>query len=302
MQIFIKFLYRSFFALLNLLYYFLRYVKHSSALFNYKSSEKVFYEVMKVNHAIEKSLIIKEHDFSRGVKTINYLKKIMIKTKQYINNSGLITHSSKIISDIESYKKSKKRPLIKKYFRPYNYYELNKQLKKFFESRHSVREFKKKLISKKKFLEIIKDASEAPSVCNRKSWQIYYTNNKKIIDTALLYQNGNSGFTGEIYNLAVVTIDLKAFMPGQEVYQGWIEGGIISASIIYAAHMRGFATCCLNWSATISSDRKLRQKLNISPSNNIIMMIAIGYTNEKVRVCQPYKHDHRDILKDLKIK
>lgn len=77
----------------------------------------------------------------------------------------------------------------------------------------------------------------------------------------------------------------KAFMPGQEHYQHWIDSGMFAMSVIYALHSLGVASCCLNWSQSPASDKKLRSCLDIKDNHTIIMMLAIGLPKENNNAC-----------------
>jgi nitroreductase len=126
---------------------------------------------------------------------------------------------------------------------------------------------------------------KTPSVCNRQAWHVYHITDASIKEKALRYQSGNRGFGENIPNLMIVTTDLRAFMPGQEHYQHWIDGGLFSMSIIYALHSLGVASCCLNWSQSPGNDKLLRSLIDIEPSHTVIMMLAVGWPDKKNNVC-----------------
>jgi len=155
----------------------------------------------------------------------------------------------------------------------------------FFFSRFSLREFQPKSVEVGIVRRAISLAIKAPSVCNRQPWHIYHTDERVVIDAALKLQSGNSGFGHIVPNLAIITTDLKAFMPGNEHYQHWIEGGIISMSLIHAFHSLGVASCCLNWSQSPHNDVKLRKSISIKGEHTVIMMLAFGFPDRYNTVC-----------------
>lgn len=169
----------------------------------------------------------------------------------------------------------------------------------FFLSRYSLREFKQVSVEALLVERAISLAMKTPSVCNRQAWHVYHTDNKDTIKKALTYQQGNRGFGDQVPNLMIVATDLKAFMPGQEHYQHWIDGGLFSMSLIYAFHSLGVASCCLNWSQSPSNDMRLRAAFNIRENDTVIMMLAFGYPNEENQVCVSARRPLEEIYSKL---
>ena len=155
----------------------------------------------------------------------------------------------------------------------------------FFFSRYSLREFGKEIVDETTIKRAVALAMKSPSVCNRQAWCVYHTNDPILKEKALRYQEGNRGFGENIPNLMIITTDLKAFIPGQERSQHWIDGGLFSMSLIYALHSLGVASCCLNWSQTPAKDKLLRSLVNIEPNHTVIMMLAVGWPDERNKVC-----------------
>jgi len=155
----------------------------------------------------------------------------------------------------------------------------------FFLSRYSLREYRQASVGTPLVERAVSLAMKTPSVCNRQAWHVYHTDNREVIRKALAYQQGNRGFGEQVPNLMIIATDLKAFMPGQERYQHWIDGGLFSMSLIYAFHSIGIASCCLNWSQSPGNDLKLRSALNIKSNDTVIMMLAFGYPDVENNVC-----------------
>lgn len=171
----------------------------------------------------------------------------------------------------------------------------------FFLSRYSTREFSDKIIPDDIIRRGIKLSMKTPSVCNRQEWAIYHTSDEKIKEIALSFQNGNKPFGEKIPNLLVVTVDLKAFFGGNEHFQHWIEGGLVSMSLMYSFHALGIASCPLNWSQYPKVDRNIRRKLDIKNDHTIIMFIALGYPVQN-KVCASTRKPINKILYELKDK
>ncbi|WP_211214863.1 nitroreductase family protein [Microbulbifer variabilis] len=172
----------------------------------------------------------------------------------------------------------------------------------FFLSRYSLREFKGENVSEELIKRAISLAMKSPSVCNRQAWHVYHTTESLPKEAALKYQAGNRGFGERIPNLMVVTTDLKAFMPGQEHYQHWIDGGLFSMSLIYALHSLGVASCCLNWSQSPANDKLLRSSVNIKNNHTVVMMLAVGWPEEVNNVCVSARRPLDEIYTCLEVR
>ncbi|WP_223198086.1 nitroreductase family protein [Maribacter arenosus] len=172
----------------------------------------------------------------------------------------------------------------------------------FFLSRYSLREFREDIVPQEQIKRALKLAMKTPSVCNRQAWHVFHSNDSSIIKKALSYQNGNRPFGDKIPNLMIVTTDLKAFFAGSEHYQHWIDGGLLSMSIMYALHSLGIASCPLNWSQTPKRDKQLRKAINISPNQTVIMMIAAGYPKDVNKVCSSTRRPLEEIFSNIELK
>lgn len=155
----------------------------------------------------------------------------------------------------------------------------------FFNSRASVRDFAPVGVPLADIERAVTLALKTPSVCNRQASHVYCLHRREDIDRALSLQNGNRGFGHEIPCLLVICADLTAFDTAAERYQHWIDGGMFSMSIVWALHALGYASCCLNWSKTPGDDRRIRSLLPIRPEHSIMMMLAVGQPNDRIRAC-----------------
>ncbi|MCP1602159.1 nitroreductase family protein [Pseudomonas citronellolis] len=156
----------------------------------------------------------------------------------------------------------------------------------FFNTRYSVRDFSSREVSVETVLRAIKMALKTPSVCNRQAWHAYIIDDADTIREALSHQNGNKGFGQKIPFLLILSSDLHAFDMPEERYQHWIDGGMFSMSVVLALHSLGLSSCCLNWSKSPLSDIAFRKKFKIKKSHTILMMLAVGYAAENLKVCQ----------------
>jgi nitroreductase len=184
--------------------------------------------------------------------------------------------------------------------------ELNKGIlanpEEFFYTRHSIREFGNvySSIDKPIIEEAIRLSLKTPSACNRQAWHVYHISDHNQIKKALSHQKGNRGFGHKVNDLLVVCSDIKAFNPGSERYQHWIDGGMFSMSLVYALHSVGLASCCLNWSQQGRDDKRFRKDFpEISNSHSVILMLAIGEPKENNKICVSPRRPMSEIFTEL---
>ncbi|WP_064504886.1 nitroreductase family protein [Frateuria defendens] len=170
---------------------------------------------------------------------------------------------------------------------------------RFFLSRHSVRDFRPEPVPQALLERAVRLAMKAPSVCNRQAWHVYQLDRRESIDRALALQNGNRGFGHEVPCLLIVTADLRAFDSHGERFQHWIDGGMFAMSLVLALHALGLASCCLNWSRGPLDDLALRRAVAIDGAHTVIMLMAVGYASERLKVCYSARRPLASILTHL---
>jgi nitroreductase len=170
-----------------------------------------------------------------------------------------------------------------------------KDLRDFFASRYSVRQFASNSVSMQVIREAIRMAQKTPSVCNRQAGRVYVFDNNETGKEILACQNGNRGFGQQADKVLIITIELGAFLSVGERNQCWIDGGLYAMSLIYALHSLGLGTCCLNWSVEKDQDEKLRRVADIRTSENIVMLLAVGHLPERFEVAHSQREDVCDV-------
>lgn len=169
----------------------------------------------------------------------------------------------------------------------------------FSNSRRSVRDFTGDKISIDKIKKAIKIANNSPSVCNRQAAKIYLLEDKKKIDVCLNIQGGFNGFTKNVNQLLILTVDRKYFYIIGERYQFYIDGGIYLLNLLYALHHYKIAACPANWGKEFTVDNAVRKFINIPESEQIICMIPIGIARKEFTVTLSYRRTVDEVLKIL---
>lgn len=168
-------------------------------------------------------------------------------------------------------------------------------LESFFRSRRSVRAFSDAEVPSDLVANAVDLAINTPSVCNRQSWKAHYYVGD-LAQKVLALQNGSRSFAHEIPAVLVVTSDNALFSGSGERNQRWVDGGLFAMSLVWALHGLGLATCMLNWSRVNSASDQLRRVAGIDPSEEIIVMIGVGWPAEDARVARSPRRPVEDVL------
>lgn len=171
---------------------------------------------------------------------------------------------------------------------------------KFLSSRRSVRQFDGKLIEPSKIGKIAEISLRSPSVCNRQSAKLRYTNLRETIDDILSFQNGNRGFGDNVGCLFIVTVDLANFVHVGERNQAFVDGGIFAQQTLLAIHSQHLAGCMLNWSATYAQDKMLRKRIELPASEVVVTLIACGYSIQHPTLAISPRKNVNKVLRQIK--
>lgn len=291
------------YAFNGFVYDFTRYVKYGG--WRTTGAGKRDYRAVKIYHRLEKSLSFRNRRPGSGVEALTSLSKLFRENGFNTENLGYqervgIKVMGDFLDKIESEDPSveearqlfRELELLKAEEGGVLTYSESKLLagklenpENFFMSRYSVRDFKSIAVDCSLIRYAIKMAMKSPSVCSRQAWHVYHIEQRELIDHALKFQNGNSGFGHQIPCLLILAVDLNAFDTASERYQHWIDGGMFSMSMILALHSIGLGSCCLNWSKGPIDDIRIRKELKINNSHTILMMLGVGYAKEDFKVC-----------------
>lgn len=297
-----------------------RYLKWAVVNRMANSQSQMSSSLVKLYHVVEKGLSLPQPRKGFGQ---NVVFELIVLMDQYVQKFGADPLIAVCVNVLDAYNRFNQEPeysfepavtAVSRYRREYPELEDCKQggtkkvSRKFIEevtnfdfagfvnSRSSVRQFTDDPVDKALLEGIIRFAQRSPSVCNRQSSRVHiYTDNeqkKKILN----HQVGNRGFGDRAATIFIVTADLQHFQTLSERYQCWIDGGLFSMSILYAAHAMCLGACPLNWSATWKRDMDLRKEMGIPENETVIMMIALGHLPETFRVAQSTRKPIEEVI------
>lgn len=177
-----------------------------------------------------------------------------------------------------------------------DFYQEKENFLDFAKSRKSVRNFTGEKVDINTIKKVVDLSNSAPSVCNRQATKVYLLENKSLIDECLKIQGGFSGFSKNVNQLIILTVDRSYFYSTGERYQFYIDGGIYLLNLLYALHYYKVAACPANWGKDFIADNKLRAIIDIDKSEQVICMIPIGIAQKEFAITLSYRRAVDEVL------
>lgn len=285
-----------------------RHIKYGAAeddLFTASgSSRHLECQLTKDYHRIEKGLALSQpkHPFGEGVKS-----RIELGLRRPLAHKELpevVGHAESALMALEGWNTREEIPQTvsptvrsRSVWEPILDADAQAVLEHFFSTRRSVRAFD---TSKEVDFAAVRQAATmaltTPSVCNRQAWRLHVFTQNEDVSRVIRHQNGNAGFGGAVPALAVVTVDTRLFAGAAERHQRWIDGGLFAMNFAHGLHAQGLATCMLNWSMKNDASNRLRESAGIAAHEDIVMLIAIGHTENEFRVARSPRRSLGDVL------
>jgi len=301
---------------------FIKYYKYSN-VFNKNSLNKLEALIILDYHSLEKGLLYRDIRFKFGkLKVTNLLRllkkseilgvkhktQIIAATSVLCNYFDLHKENNINISDYfsdEDYCFIKREYQLvlqsTKSFIKKNYYKnSDSNFYDFSNSRASVRDFTGEKIPFDLISKIIDLTKNAPSVCNRQSSRVYYIEKKLTIDAVLKIQGGLDGYSDKITQLLIVVCDRNYFYTAGERNQLFIDGGMFLMNLLYSLHYYKVSACPAHWALNFQHDRKIKKLLNMSNSEKVISLVAIGQPNSEFKTCNSRRRSVDELLKIIK--
>lgn len=130
-------------------------------------------------------------------------------------------------------------------------------IKKLFNTRHSIREFKQKTVEDNKVCEAVNLAIRCPSACNRQATKVY------VIDAEA---REKQGYQNEFYadKYLILTGDIRAYTKS-EIADWLISTSIFAGYLTLALHAYGIGSCIMRKELLYESDycKKIRKLCDI---------------------------------------
>lgn len=151
----------------------------------------------------------------------------------------------------------------------------------FVRSRHSVRRFKDKIISREVIHEIVRDALYCPSACNRQPFKVYFSENPETVKR--IVKSIVDGFVSPyVHDALIVTCDRRLLLPHELDDQEYVNGGIFLGYLVMSIHAHGLGSCLFQFLNRNQNQHRIRKEFGISPSEVISAFVGIGEPEDEV--------------------
>ena len=151
----------------------------------------------------------------------------------------------------------------------------------FVRSRHSVRRFKDKIISREVIHDIVRDALYCPSICNRQPFKVYFSETSEIVKR-IVKSIADEFVSPYVHDALIVTCDRSLLLPHELDDQEYVNGGIFLAYLVMSIHAHGLGSCLFQFLRVNSRQYSIRKEFGISPSEVISAFIGIEEPEDEV--------------------
>lgn len=149
-------------------------------------------------------------------------------------------------------------------------------------TRRSIRKYKEQKIEPEKIEKLKQAALLSPTSKNKRGWEFIFVENKETLKK--LSEVKSHG--GKMLEKAALGIVVAVDDSSNDV---WIEDASVAATCIHlAAHDMGLGSCwvqirnrMLDYDNNISSEKLVKEILNITDNLNVVCIISIGYADKK---------------------
>ena len=151
----------------------------------------------------------------------------------------------------------------------------------FVRSRHSIRRFKDKIISREVIHDIVRDALYCPSACNRQPFKVYFSENPDTVKRIM--KSIVDGFVAPyVHDALIVTCDRSLLLPHELNDQEYVNGGIFLGYLVMSIHAHGLGACLFQFLQVNSKQQSIREEFGMSPSEVISAFVGIGEPENEV--------------------
>ena len=153
----------------------------------------------------------------------------------------------------------------------------------FVSSRHSVRNFKDKIISREVIYDIVRDALYCPSACNRQPFKVYFSEEREKI-AEIIKATPDKFITSGFNDCLIVTCDRILLSSSELGDQEYINGGIFLGYLVMSIHAHGLGSCLCQFLQKDKRQEKIKRLFGISDSEVIVCFVGVGELEDEVNV------------------
>jgi nitroreductase len=175
------------------------------------------------------------------------------------------------------------------------------ELSNLFMRRRSVRWYKQVHVPLDLVQKAANLASLAPSACNRQPYRFVFCNKKEKAVAIAKCAGGTSGFAENLSAIIAIVGDLSSYPNERDRHLIYIDGALAAMQMMLALETLGLSTCSLNWPEVDSSERKIRNIINLKDYERVVMLMAVGYADKQGGIPYSQKKINDLILEDISL-
>ena len=212
----------------------------------------------------------------------DFLKKLKL------SFDNVVTNSSDICSNLLPYEfdEISNMPLI-------NFEQFQSLVKR----RRSVRIYKNKTVNNSIIEKALELAKYSPSPCNRYSVRYHCVSDRVLITKLGTTVGGAKSFIDNVPLLIAITSIGSAFQGLYDRHATYIDASLSLMTFIYSLETMGLSTCVINWPKVPKNDRLAKKYIDLVESENIIMLLSVGYAHEKGMIPYSQKMNNKNLIK-----
>ncbi|WP_229711104.1 nitroreductase family protein [Agarivorans gilvus] len=194
-----------------------------------------------------------------------------------------------------------------KEFSPYSYQSLEKasvsfeQFKQLCVQRRSVRWFKDQPVPRELINQALSAATLAPSACNRQPFEFFVFDKVEEAREIGAIPMGTAGFSHNFQCVLVVVGDLAAYPYERDRHVIYIDGSLASMQLMLALETLGLSSCVINWPDVENLEREMSKKLSLKANQRPLMVLSIGYADDKGMIPYSQKKDVNELVKEVSL-
>lgn len=298
-----------------------RTVRKHAVYYNKKNNyDHLAAELIRNTHSIEKGLSIsnirlgfghaKQKEMMdiieklKGIKNDYYdeaIKMAVTALDEYVSYHDKMKYSDDFIKDIKSFLKTNKKYIVKSYggtvkldCKELKFDE--KEIERFFKTRHSIREFSGKPVEREKIKKAVDLARRCPSACNRQGVRAYVVDKNK--SAKLLAQlSGVGGFADSLDKLIIITGKISAYR-SSEINQYLVSASIFAGYLSLTLHLYGLGACVIQRPVVYSKESEaLKEELGIPKDEQLVCIIGVGNISGVINVPVSHRIKLDEVLK-----
>ena len=93
--------------------------------------------------------------------------------------------------------------------------------------------------------------------------------------------------------------DLSAYPGERDRHLIYIDGSLAAMQLMLAFETLGLSTCSINWPDVEAAEQKLEKLLDLKPYERPIMLLSVGYAQDKGGIPYSQKKDAQVLIKKV---